>query len=141
MSQDERTKLYQRTVAMLKPALERVVRDPGFRERLEREPLTALAEAGVELDDTTRVALGGKRFSVFWAERRAEIEGPVAIRDLPPEDDALDDAQLASVAGGLTSSMLGKGPIPTFAPPYVPVGPVLAGDNLVQSQLDVTKIK
>lgn len=26
--------------------------------------------------------------------------------------------------------VLGKGPIPTFAPPYVPVGPVLMGDNL-----------
>ena len=27
-------------------------------------------------------------------------------------------------------NVLGKGPIPTFAPPFVPVGPVLAGDNL-----------
>jgi hypothetical protein len=26
--------------------------------------------------------------------------------------------------------VLGKGQIPTFAPPYVPVGPVLAGDNI-----------
>jgi hypothetical protein len=26
--------------------------------------------------------------------------------------------------------VLGKGPIPTFAPPFVPVGPVLMGDNL-----------
>lgn len=26
--------------------------------------------------------------------------------------------------------VLGKGPIPTFAPPYVPVGPVLMGDNI-----------
>ncbi len=26
--------------------------------------------------------------------------------------------------------VLGKGPIPTFAPPYVPVGPVVAGDNI-----------
>lgn len=26
--------------------------------------------------------------------------------------------------------VLGKGPIPTFAPPYVPVGPVVMGDNL-----------
>jgi hypothetical protein len=25
---------------------------------------------------------------------------------------------------------LGKGPIPTFAPPFVPVGPVVAGDNI-----------
>jgi hypothetical protein len=27
-------------------------------------------------------------------------------------------------------AVMGKGPIPTFAPPYVPVGPVMAGDNL-----------
>jgi len=27
-------------------------------------------------------------------------------------------------------NVLGKGPIPTFAPPYVPVGPVVAGDNI-----------
>ena len=26
--------------------------------------------------------------------------------------------------------VMGKGPIPTFAPPYVPVGPVVAGDNI-----------
>jgi len=27
-------------------------------------------------------------------------------------------------------NVLGKGPIPTFAPPYVPVGPVVGGDNI-----------
>ena len=26
--------------------------------------------------------------------------------------------------------VMGKGPIPTFAPPYVPVGPVVLGDNM-----------
>jgi hypothetical protein len=26
--------------------------------------------------------------------------------------------------------ILGKGPVPTFAPPYVPVGPVVGGDNI-----------
>lgn len=26
--------------------------------------------------------------------------------------------------------VMGKGPVPTFAPPYVPVGPVMAGDNI-----------
>jgi hypothetical protein len=26
--------------------------------------------------------------------------------------------------------VLGKGPIPTFAPPFVPVGPVMGGDNI-----------
>lgn len=31
---------------------------------------------------------------------------------------------LAGIVG-----LLGKGPVPTFAPPYVPVGPVVAGEN------------
>ncbi len=26
--------------------------------------------------------------------------------------------------------LMGRGPVPTFAPPYVPVGPVISGDNL-----------
>ena len=26
--------------------------------------------------------------------------------------------------------VMGKGPIPTFAPPFVPVGPVVGGDNI-----------
>lgn len=30
----------------------------------------------------------------------------------------------------MVMNVLGKGPIPTFAPPFVPVGPVMAGDNL-----------
>ena len=33
--------------------------------------------------------------------------------------------RLATLAG-----LMGRGPVPTFAPPYVPVGPVIAGDNL-----------
>jgi hypothetical protein len=31
-------------------------------------------------------------------------------------------------AAQLVKLMLGKGPVPTFAPPYVPVGPVVGGD-------------
>ena len=45
------------------------------------------------------------------------------------------------LSGGVDSSLVvalacrqrrdeGKGPIPTFAPPFVPVGPVVAGDNI-----------
>jgi hypothetical protein len=30
----------------------------------------------------------------------------------------------------MVTLVMGKGPIPTFAPPFVPVGPVVAGDNL-----------
>jgi len=30
--------------------------------------------------------------------------------------------------GQMVMNVLGKGPVPTFAPPYIPVGPVVAGD-------------
>jgi hypothetical protein len=30
----------------------------------------------------------------------------------------------------MVTNVLGKGPVPTFAPPYVPVGPVVMGDNI-----------
>jgi hypothetical protein len=36
-----------------------------------------------------------------------------------------DWKSLATLVG-----LMGRGPVPTFAPPYVPVGPVIAGDNL-----------
>jgi hypothetical protein len=30
----------------------------------------------------------------------------------------------------MVTNVLGKGPVPTFAPPYVPTGPVVGGDNI-----------
>jgi hypothetical protein len=30
----------------------------------------------------------------------------------------------------MLTGLMGKGPVPTFAPPYVPVGPVVMGDNI-----------
>jgi len=59
--------IYERTMKMLKPALERVATDPEFRNRLEVNPLAALAEVHVELDADTRRELEGRRFSEFWA--------------------------------------------------------------------------
>lgn len=32
--------------------------------------------------------------------------------------------------GARIVGLIGKGPVPTFAPPYVPVGPVIAGENV-----------
>jgi hypothetical protein len=32
-------------------------------------------------------------------------------------------------AGVKMVGLLGQGPVPTFAPPYVPIGPVVAGEN------------
>ncbi|MFT5430725.1 MAG: hypothetical protein ACI9OJ_001401 [Myxococcota bacterium] len=43
---------------------------------------------------------------------------------------ALSTAFMAWLPSQQVMLVMGKGPIPTFAPPYVPVGPVLMGDNL-----------
>jgi len=130
----ERKALFDSTLKMLKPALQRVASDPVFRDRFELTPLQALEEMGVELDAGTRAELDGKRFSEFWAARKKVVEGPVEVRDLPPASRELDDADLEGVAGGvaLLSGVSGilkglnkaYGDIPTFAPPYVPVGPI-----------------
>ena len=88
----------------------------------------------VEIDPDTRRELEGRRFSEFWASRRQAAEGPVGVRDLPPEEGLLSDQELDAVSGGivpLTSTQLFTKPTlsPTklsvgqFAPPYVPVGP------------------
>jgi hypothetical protein len=127
---NEPERVYQSTLALLKPALERVVKDPEFRKRLEAAPLAALAEVGIKADAALEAELAGKRFSEFWAARRAAVEGPIGTRDLPPPSDAgsLHDEQLESVVGG--AAFPGKGPPPNFAPPYVPVGPVIGGENV-----------
>ena len=114
MTADPRQELYMKTVALLKPALDRVLADPLFRDRLERTPLAVLDELGVRLDAATRAELEGRRFSEFWAARRRSVEGPVEVRDLPPGEQALSQDQLDSVTGGHFVST---------APPYVPVGP------------------
>ncbi|TMA25774.1 MAG: hypothetical protein E6J78_16315 [Deltaproteobacteria bacterium] len=43
---------------------------------------------------------------------------------------ALSIGFLIWVASQLVTNCLGQGPIPTFAPPYVPVGPVMNGSNI-----------
>jgi hypothetical protein len=39
-------------------------------------------------------------------------------------------ARFGVFCAGATVRILGSGPVPTFAPPYVPVGPVVGGDNV-----------
>jgi hypothetical protein len=137
MTEPRPNEVFERTMKMLKPALERVVSDPEFRNRLERNPLAALAELHVELDPETRRELEGKRFSEFWAQRRKAAEGPVGVRDLPPEQGLKTDRELDSVSGGIhpptgTPPELGRTwldprtrfSLGSYAPPYVPVGPV-----------------
>jgi hypothetical protein len=41
----------------------------------------------------------------------------------------VDGSFTAWRAGVRMTGLLGKGPVPTFAPPYVPIGPVVAGEN------------
>jgi hypothetical protein len=127
---NEPERVYQATLSLLKPALERVVKDFVFRRRLEERPLEALEEVGIHPDAALRAELSGKRFSEFWAARRAAVEGPVATRDLPPDEGSLQDEQLEAVAGGLAFA---KGPPPNFAPPYVPVGPVMGNESPLQA--------
>ena len=62
------------------------------------------------------------------------------IKDKDPEkqyeaafdgiDAVLSLAFLMWLPSQMVMLVLGKGPIPTFAPPYVPVGPVVGGDNI-----------
>jgi hypothetical protein len=130
MTQPQPREMYERTMKMLKPALERVATDPEFRNRLEMNPLAALAEMNVELDAETRRELEGKRFSEFWALRRRAVEGPVGVRELPPEEGSLSDNDLSKVAGGFgVPPRMAVRPEriseDSFAPPYVPVGPVV----------------
>jgi hypothetical protein len=142
MTSDPKKELHEKFVTLLKPVFDRVVIDPAFRDRFEQTPLTVLDEIGVELDPQTRAELEGKRFSEFWAARRAFVEGPVQIRDLPPDQgDALDEQELEAVVGGLMLSYTSPlSPTPTFAPPYVPVGPVVTSDSLSLSIIDPKKI-
>jgi hypothetical protein len=127
MSDDQaRRQAYEKTVELLKPALERVVSEPEFRARFEASPLEVLDELGIELDPVTRGELTGKRFSEFWAARKQAVEGPLEVRDLPPSE--LEDAGLDSVVGGATLGF-SSAALVNFAPPYVPVGPSGFGDN------------
>jgi hypothetical protein len=44
-------------------ALDKVVTDPAFRERLDRDPVNALGEIGVEISSRTKATLVGKRLA------------------------------------------------------------------------------
>ena len=59
-------------------------------------------------------------------------------KSAPPQSEQLFDAIATGfhmavttwVAAQPVSNVMGKGPVPSFAPPYVPVGPVVHGDTL-----------
>jgi hypothetical protein len=64
------------------------------------------------------------------------LDGGLKDKDKDKQYEALHDAIATVLALAflmwlpqqMVMLMLGKGPIPTFAPPYVPVGPVMGGD-------------
>jgi hypothetical protein len=66
------------------------------------------------------------------------LDGGIKNDDPEKQYEALHDAIATVVSAAfmiwvssqMVMNVLGKGPIPTFAPPYVPVGPVVGGDNL-----------
>jgi len=66
------------------------------------------------------------------------LDGGLKEKDPTKQFEALHDAIATVLAAAFllwlpaqqVMNVLGKGPIPTFAPPYVPVGPVVGGDNL-----------
>jgi hypothetical protein len=81
--------------------------------------------------------------SIFMADDMAKAMDDAldsSMKDGDPEKqyEALHDA-IATVASlafliwnaaQMVMAVLGKGPIPSFAPPFVPVGPVVSGDNI-----------
>ena len=103
MAEDDRSKALQ-------AVLEHIATDPAFRKKLEDAPLEILDEFGINLDEETRAALEGKRFSEFVAVIEAQAANGA-------EELTLEEAD--RVAGGTLTS--------TFAPPYIPVSPVRTG--------------
>ena len=88
----------------LQAVLEQIATDRTFRKRLEEAPIETLDEFDIHLDEETRTALEGKRFSEFVAGIEAQAADSHGDRRLTPEEADL-------VVGG-------------FAPPYVPVSSV-----------------
>lgn len=67
-----------------------------------------------------------------------KLDGAVKKKDPDKQHEALFDAISVAVAIGfliwvasqMVMGVLGKGPVPSYAPPFVPVGPVLGGENV-----------
>jgi hypothetical protein len=75
---------------------------------LEREIKVALGKAGAEAGASESV----QQFAKWFADRFSAWQSVAVV-----------------------ANVIGKGPVPTFAPPYVPVGPVVGRDNLGMSSL------
>jgi hypothetical protein len=72
------------------------------------------------------------------SEMTSALDGGLKDKDKDKQHEALFDAIATVLALAFlmwlpsqqVMLVLGKGPIPTFAPPFVPVGPVVGGDNI-----------
>ncbi len=92
-------------------------------------PLAACISAAM----TSMILPGGMRDAMVDA-----LDGGLKDKDPDKQHKALFDAIATVISVGFVAwlpaqqviGVLGKGPIPSFAPPYVPVGPVLMGDNI-----------
>jgi len=85
-------------------------------------PLIALASSGM-----------GKITSQAQLEQAIEKALPAGLKTTKVEDFISDISLRLSIyflqwlASQMVMNVLGQGPVPTFAPPYVPVGPVVMG--------------
>jgi len=86
---------------------------------------------------TPLMALGGNAGPLSAASLKASIRKALGTRADDPQASAAinefaDDfaARFAQFrASAMVTNVLGTGPVPTFAPPYVPVGPVVGGQG------------
>ena len=74
------------------------------------------------------------------SEMISALDGGLKQKDHDKQHEALFESIAVPLALGflawmplqMVTLLMGKGPIPSFAPPFVPVGPVVAGDNISQ---------
>jgi hypothetical protein len=76
--------------------------------------------------------------SSMKSEMDSALDGGIKDKDPEKHYEALHEAVATVISAGfmiwlpsqMVMNVLGKGPVPSFAPPYVPVGPVVGGDNI-----------
>lgn len=89
---------------------------------------------------TPLMALGGNASPLSAASLKASIRNALGDRGNDPKAAAAINefadnfaAHFAQFrAGAMVTNVLGTGPVPTFAPPYVPVGPVVGGKGTMK---------
>jgi hypothetical protein len=77
--------------------------------------------------DRSRIAASGLKERMT---RRLGAPGPLSTQLFESIAQAFEAAIVQWLSVQMITNVLGKGPVPTFAPPYVPVGPVVMGDNV-----------